>query len=282
MRETAVPRTPLRRCQRFQESLSDCCPLRGGGLEKKDPPLRERLLDVGLVGADREFAAGWGGGTRGAGGAGGEEGNAEDGRGDAAMVVSDNMMTADQMEAHADIAMEAGEPRGSWDLEALDLLDVAEALDLLDVAVNERVDEFGEDSPECIEGYFMYAKSLMLLQNQRDIDAGSKRPLTQPSAGADTAPAEENGGDVTGDGEEDDPCSVARKMLERLADVLELLGRLSLSGTTGEDSGGHAGAQRCFEECLVIREELAKKGWEKGAEALREARSNLQECRAWL
>lgn len=113
MRETAVPRTPLRRCQRFQESLSDCCPLRGGGLEKKDPPLRERLLDVGLVGADREFAAGWGGGTRGAGGAGGEEGNAEDGRGDAAMVVSDNMMTADQMEAHADIAMEAGEYEAS-------------------------------------------------------------------------------------------------------------------------------------------------------------------------
>jgi len=95
----------------LRESLLLGWPLRGGGLEKKDPPLRERLLDVGLVGSDREFAAGWGGGTRGL--AGFEDGKAGEERGDAAMVVSGNMMTADQMEAHADIAMDAGEYEAS-------------------------------------------------------------------------------------------------------------------------------------------------------------------------
>ena len=293
----AIKRSDTARIPR-RESLRLGWPLRGGGLEKKDLPLTERLLDVRLVGSDREFAAGWGGGTRGFDGF--EDGKAGEERGDAAMVASDNMMTADQMEAHADIAMEAGE--------------YGEALDLLDVAVNERVDEFGEDSPECIEGYFMYAKCLMLLQNQRDLEdpASSQRPLSRPSAvsASETDNGEEKTGggeetalgggeveDETGEEEDDEPCTVARQMLERsrdilsrassrparLADVLELLGRLSLSFPPGQKLGvsRHAEALRCFEECLVLREERSKKGWEKGAEALREARGNLEECRAW-
>ena len=67
--------------------------------------------------------------------------------------------------------------------DALHGLEEQEALDLLDLAVTERIEEFGEDAPECVDGYFMYAKCLMLLQHQRLLDA-------QANASAPVSPGE--------------------------------------------------------------------------------------------
>jgi len=78
--------------------------LRGGRAAEEHSSLRDRLLDVASVGSNPDVAAESSGGVT--------ESEAEAGvkeETNTALVPNDNVMTIDQMEAHAEMAIEAGE-----------------------------------------------------------------------------------------------------------------------------------------------------------------------------